>query len=591
MGLLELPTEVLIFIARYAIYGLDNLALACKELHSRLAPLLSAHNELRKKYRHYPNDDSPGTMYDVLAEIAEEPAIADFMFDVNLSAIGHRDLSNPDESCMPRQLSALVSGSPILRTLAADDDELVSRWMREIVRDVNSVDHHSNRDEPNWAVPFLLSLLTNVESLIMPNYWHPKFDTVLAPSHPITQFLQLVIKRANDKSLDNAPLHKLSAIGPNRCFFEEYGGNMESIFPLMSLDSLREVRQEFSIMTDVKCEQLEFGPAGRNLERMKLVNSVLCGDLAGPIFEAMGNLRVFELSYSSFREVGDDFNAQGVINALLRGTYKSLERLVLTAGQVFPNTNTIDCSLRGFKKLKYLELSTIFFVNGIGCLGDGFDDSEMYGTEVEVGEDESEEGDNESCYSNGSAGSGEEVEKTEDESKASDNEYCHSNGSPRSAKEAREPNSGPKDGGSGVPEDQAFDLSNGEVEVRISCDDYDGGSDAEDIIYTGSYTNEKGIWCLVAHLPKSLETFVLHTPAARRNVNCVERMFWWFKERREERLPNLRTIELHVYKKSYWQDELEDCDAQVERLRSLLADTDILSKFEIYDRGPQHEEC
>ncbi|KAM3540502.1 hypothetical protein ARSEF1564_006586 [Beauveria bassiana] len=505
----------------------ESLSLTCKQAYDWAKPLIPRHNEYRRRYRNFSFDFSGlTTISDLLAVIADDPIIATYMVHVELDGRDYSEL-----------------------------------WLEEIVRDLE----YDNREIPfaEFGVPFLATLLVNVETLILPEEWcdHCIITNRDSSGHIVTSLLRLLVTRANDKALKDQPLQKLRAILPARNVDLRVGTVMEQLFPFLALDSLKELHHTFE-----KCAfargRTAFPTLGRNLEIMKLNHYDICGHSAKVLFKDMHKLRVLEMEYSTRDEVmGKGFQADLCMRSVITGTFASLEKLVFTGRELWPDTDVVECSFREFKRLKYLELSTVFFVNGAGSMSP--EDAESF-LEKDASEESSEDEENiadEHVTEDG--GDSEGQEETSDEE---DDKYMNAH----NAKGA-------------IPEG-TIRTPRGFRRVKPLLGDKFHPDDKRKM-----YKSGKGVWRLVSALPESLETLIIHTPAAPRNSACIERMFWRFEQLRAQRLPNIKQIEVHVHKKHPSGERIRGYLRQTRRLENFFADKKILTKFEKLLHGIKEE--
>lgn len=583
MHLLQLPAELLGIIAQDALpYSFENLSLTCKQLYKLAASFLPRHNELRKKYRSVVFGDSGShtTVSALLAEIAAEPIIAAYIVHVDLDNRELREEGDNDDEYMEEmteKLRPLVLGSPHLALLSEEegDGSVAETWLEKIVQDVSHEDMYED-NAAEFSIPFLASLLVNVETLTLPDNWcdssifkgrlEEDEDENEGEKHPVTALLQLLVARANDTRLTDQPLQRLRTIKPTYELIEQNGTHMERLFPFMALDALREVHHYCGSCDNVRASNkgMPFPTLGRHLEVLKLDSYVLDAHSIEVLFAHMQRLRVLELEYSMKDELGYEFVADIFMRRALTATHASLERLVLTAGQVNPDTDVVECSLREFSKLQYLELSTVFLVNGPGAMPSDFTE-EYFDTEVEEESSDEEE----------QAGEDEARQEDEDigEGKGGGNDGEDEDGDAGNHVEGQAP-------GDEDMEDEQDEGDDDDESLKVEPVVLRGGEYHPDD-KTKRYTNGKAVWRLVSVLPASLETLVLHVPAAPRHAACVERMFWRFEELCAERLPRLTTLEVRVRTKTTWDQELEESAEQVARLERFFADKKILTKFEV----------
>lgn len=501
MSLPALPQELLLTIFELSLpYTFEDLALTCKSLYHAAAPLLEKHNRARKRYRNWKFGPSTvGSVVELLCEIAVNPVVARYIVHADLG-----DESVPTDVSDTWPLSALATLIERSEHLAAltsssSDPQLTTHWYQNIV---NFPGYTAWRVGFHYPIAFLLTLLTNVESLALPQGWR-------GPSHfqematraerlcDVATLIQRLIKHANNAELDDQPLQKLRMLYPTRNIDAQIGVNMDTIFPFLGLDSLREAHHESGIHEPSYEQEMSsyYGPHnftfGKNLEVLKLRDYVLNEHGANRVFKDMHRLWSLDFEYSKKSVSIFDWHANDFISTLMDHVGSTLERLVLTAGLINDRTQIIQCSLQRFQVLAHLDIDTVFFVNSKGSMGyiaqGGFEDE---------GEDD--------FY---------EVE---------DDIY-------------------------GLEDD----IYEEEDDVYEEEDDFYESMLGVDI---GGKPNR-----LVDMLPSSLRTLVIRAPATDRDYDCLVRcLFNGFEEEREGRLPLLIDARVHMRVEDFYGHALAD---------------------------------
>lgn len=276
MGILTLPFDVLQEILQLASpYDFEAFVLSCKFIYSTLQPLLQTHNSLRKRYRSvklpkrnvWDDDESvmPYTIPQLLCEIAAQPRIAEY--------IVHLDLANREEldsiiqqsrwadtvcdsiDAVSDSLLELLQQSAYLRQLRASPKQIFACLECITKEKIEMQENH----QLDFCVPFLLSLLPNIESLALSGFWaisnvtkdpevgyddyddEEEGDQARRNNALVRDLVKLLVDRANDEELSDQPLSKLHTLHPTRDIDQQYGDDIVTIFPLLSLKSLRRV--------------------------------------------------------------------------------------------------------------------------------------------------------------------------------------------------------------------------------------------------------------------------------------------------------------------------------------------------------------
>ncbi|GAB0146156.1 hypothetical protein EsHS_00006566 [Epichloe bromicola] len=219
MSLPALPQELLLTIFELSLpYTFEDLALTCKSLYHAAVPLLEKHNRARKRYRNWKFGPSTvESVVELLCEIAVNPVVARYIVHADLE-----DESVPTDVSDTWPLSALATLIDQSEHLAAltpwsSDPQLTTHWYQNIVTFPGST---AWRGPFHYPMAFLLTLLTNVESLALPQGWRgPSHCQQVAPRAErlcdVATLIQRLIKHANDAELDDQPLQKAAHVISN----------------------------------------------------------------------------------------------------------------------------------------------------------------------------------------------------------------------------------------------------------------------------------------------------------------------------------------------------------------------------------------
>jgi hypothetical protein len=453
----------------------------------------------------------------LLGEIAADPLIASYIIHADLGGPTGPDvdpLSDKPLQGISDALAPLVKGSKHLAALS-DAPDFKTTWLRNIVED------NDEWGRPfDYPVAFLLSLLTNVESLVLPGKWHGHSVSTREEEddlyHSVSDLVHLLVTRANDTELIHQPLQKLHTLHPMADVCNQSGTDMECIFPFLALDSLRQVQHELGVYEPGEEGCAQYPTLGKQVEVLKLYDYVMSDNGAAILFKDMHHLRVLELVYCMKDEIGYNFRANGFLFWLKRLVGGHLEELVLTGNQVWPDTELIKTSMRKFKVLSHLVLSMAFFVNS---------------TEGEESEEEDTD-DNTDGEGIGEDNGGEEREHKQD-----------------------------KEDAEGEQEEQ----ENAEDEQEEQEDTQIGEDGDEEEYDTDDDYESDGTWRLVDKLPRSLRTLKILAAAAERDCRFLEKMFDGFDDERGDCLPLLEEVEICMGTRDCWGDELDDFQQYLDR--------------------------
>lgn len=389
MALLKLPNELLSTILDLSRpYALEDLVLTCKHIYSIARPLLARHNELRRKYRHFSfseNGDylpwSGGTdkptrfVPQLLLDIAQDPLIALYIIHADLGVRSFtqeysRDqdddiriaLQQLDDKGNKNKLRKFIRESWFLEAIDADADQ----WLEHILEDV------SGYDEPcDFGLVFLMSLLVNVESLILPGSWssvnaEPRLDRqggVEPYQYQVSQLMQLLVNLANDGTTREWPLKRLRKLHPTCGPDTQFGEEMISIAPFLSLESMREVNHASGTYLCCGGEpswDTMYPAIGPNIESLELLDYAIDDEASKTFFRDMKKLKVFKMEYNMKDEIGTEWKAGNFVHNLMSAVGSQLESLSLKISWIYANEEPVT-DLSGFTALQQLDLDVELF--------------------------------------------------------------------------------------------------------------------------------------------------------------------------------------------------------------------------------------
>ena len=444
--ILSLPNEIQLLILRLLQPDdFESLVLTCKSLHGGVAQsMIERHNHLRKAYRSFkflrlytdevqegfnPIRSVPG----LLAKIAVDSRVADYIVHLDLSwrePLGRSQDQNTVEAAAGA-IRSLVGYSSYIKELDSSP-EFAEQWFEHIVNKQSFL-----YDEVDHPAAFLLSLLPNVQTLILDRKWTEITVDVSEPEDalPVDDFgrrthdlIELVVNRANDTSLGGQSLSKLHTLHPTYGVDQQSGVNTITIIPFLALHSMRRVHHEsgfvevrkretgeqdndgdnasnsnddmddesisesnqlgdedndsqdngsdegagvgrtgYPLLTEYICERYPF--LGKNIEYLELSDYVMQPTACNLVLKDMESLKTLDFQYSMKDEYGYEWDIDGFVGAVMSTVGSHLGTLIMTAGHVDRSSQLIRSPMYGFSVLRHLELSTVFFVNGIGSVG------------------------------------------------------------------------------------------------------------------------------------------------------------------------------------------------------------------------------
>ncbi|CEJ80679.1 hypothetical protein VHEMI00850 [[Torrubiella] hemipterigena] len=294
MSLQKLPFDVLHQIWQLVSpYDFEACAKTCKFLYTTAKPLLPRHNALRKQYRSFRLPErngltgntslEPYTLPQLLCDIAVDPIIAEYILHLDLENRESLNLVYEEESDWEAVVRAkleahsdallqLMCKSPYFAQLNIPESK-IKDWFNCILMESADFEDGQSID---FAAAFLLSLLPNLESLALSRDWlavtvrpdpdgedvyyseeedededEDEINAVLLAKKTaplVRKFIHYMVEQANREDLTGQPLSKLHTLRPIRGVDTQFGDNLVSIFPFLTLKSLRRVFHDFGTL-------------------------------------------------------------------------------------------------------------------------------------------------------------------------------------------------------------------------------------------------------------------------------------------------------------------------------------------------------
>ncbi|KPI44939.1 uncharacterized protein AB675_2375 [Cyphellophora attinorum] len=392
MALLTLPNEALVPILELLHWkDFESFAVSCKSAYTASSPLLARHNAARRQY--YKIVGSPESVLDL---VSQDPYIAPLITHLNLDCwnldnwsddAGEEStlllLSAPSMSI--NTLSTMIDSSEHIKRLADSakwTTHLLTGEKSEAARDAEvDVDTEQAPCDSGFCwTAFLLSLLPNLQTLILPADWLPELQDPTSKGYPdnaeiydrdridcvcfVSEMMLQLVTRAGDATLRGQPLAKLLTLGqrpePDQC-----GVDCTPLLPFLSLPSLRNIYHYAGVMyldNDTGLGSL-YKPIGRNLESTEFCDFAASADSMKAMFGNANNLRVVKIGYRMKDEVCCEYAVRDLVDTLGEAAGHSLEVLSLTLGydfalwEMYPAIRNLD----SFTRLREVEFDTSLF--------------------------------------------------------------------------------------------------------------------------------------------------------------------------------------------------------------------------------------
>ena len=360
MALTRLPPELLEPIIKLSIpESFDSLTVTCKKIYMICAPFIQEYNALRSRFRNFAyHDSSPASptimsASTLIKRIAVEPIAARYIRHADFRHDSpRRHLLPPnflaDSDCR-EDVIRLVADSPYLKQAGLGWKEYLD-WIEEAFNPRSSYDGIPQYSQ--YAAAFLLTLLPNVESLILPRYWESLgatnrlIDSVIYGSRQASSF-------HNSPSLAQVVSSSLCCSSGPREYFDL---NLAS--PFLALPHIRHFNGRSCVAMDSLKNIPSKAPGyrfGETLESITLTSSWV--DTAGMtrLLSNAKRLKSFRYEHST-KSVGRQYWDVGeFIAAIERQVGTHLTELSVSLGDTLHGTPPCKISFRGFPCLRQLE--------------------------------------------------------------------------------------------------------------------------------------------------------------------------------------------------------------------------------------------
>ncbi|KAF2112800.1 hypothetical protein BDV96DRAFT_580377 [Lophiotrema nucula] len=356
MALLGLPDELLALIVSHAIpEGFESLCLACRRLHTLCKPLIKQHNVLRSQFRnfnYYEKIADPSftirTSFELIARIAEEPVVAryiqhaDFKMDLRLP-VGDRLWLMEDNGYRPDTVRDLFASSRYLS--GADWQDYFTKYERDLA---------DNR-YCQAAAAFLLTLLPNVKSVVLPQFWTSDKDT--------EKLLEAIIDHARQPNTTsiNASLSLLNTLKTSISLVTRQGFVLDKITPLLALPRIRSFHGPSSVShigarePSSPCQSLP-PSVGETMEIAHLLSSNLDGPAMEHFLRCTPRLKTLVYSHSS-KQLSPPWDICALVTAIVKEVGSHLEELSITTHDFTGKIALGTATMRDFARLQKLEIS------------------------------------------------------------------------------------------------------------------------------------------------------------------------------------------------------------------------------------------
>lgn len=351
MALLDLPDELLALIVAHTIpKGFESLCLTCHKLHTLCKPSIRQHNELRSHFRifnYFAKDRYPSftirTSFELIARIAEEPVVAryiehaDFKVDTRIP-VGRASWRMERYGYRPETVRDLFASSRYLSSTKWQD------YFEMYERDLKD----SRYCQASAA--FLLTLLPNVKTVILPKYWVHDTQT--------ERLLEAIVHHARQSSAtsNKASLSSVTTLKTS----SRQGLLLNKITPLLALPRIQKLYAPTSIShtgapeRSSPCQSLS-PSLSSTLEVAYLCGSNVDGPGMKHFLRCTPRLRTLVYSHSD-KHLSRTWDICELVTTIGEEAGSHLEELSITKDDFSGKIALNRANMRGFTCLHKLEI-------------------------------------------------------------------------------------------------------------------------------------------------------------------------------------------------------------------------------------------
>ncbi|KAL6716116.1 hypothetical protein ACLMJK_005682 [Lecanora helva] len=365
MALTKLPPELLESIIIHAVpEGFESLAVTCKRIHALCIPFFEHHNVLNSRFRHFVYGEGQFeepfrtivTAGELIRRIAAEPVIARYIRSADLRLDSPRSYIFPhyfireSEDCQ-EDVQQLFASCAYLKRAGLDWED----YLEKIEDEFDNIVYRRPRYS-QYAAAFLLTLLPNVEKLILPRYWRKLDDT----EKLVDAIRQTAEESSSHMSCNRSSLARVTRFEHAASLVPQDHFNLDLTKPFLALPRVRSFRGP----SCVACNEMNTTSKtlsyvfGQTLESISFEFCCLDEKAIAKFLKDTSRLRTFRYSHSTKTCIGPQpWDICTFIAAVERRVGSQLEELSLSVRDPAVSVAPGNTSLRnGFPHLRQLEI-------------------------------------------------------------------------------------------------------------------------------------------------------------------------------------------------------------------------------------------
>lgn len=380
MMLTQLPVELLDKIVKRTLpEGFESMALTCKRIYERCTPFMDRHRELRSRFQTFEYYLRPRGSYvnlisacDMITLIAAEPEVAPYIrtatFQIDSQSLTRQLLQNRGQ---PKSVPSIEDGGPVVELFAN------STYLKEANLDWKEYyttfeeDVRESRYSQHGAA-FLLTLLPNIEKLIIPRSWKPNDAT--------DKLLDAVVNKAKLSKSSLAAVTRFEGgemLNPSDRF------DLRWASPFLALPKMRSFRGPSCLALEGIPGSVAFGDLNYIAEALQAAHLVSCciDDFGiADFLKHTPSLKTLRYWHSTKNAApNQDWDICKFVEAVERETGRHLVQLSVTIREFHGSIVPGKASILGFQRLQTLEIPLeLVMCNIAAAAGDTTNPSEPF---------------------------------------------------------------------------------------------------------------------------------------------------------------------------------------------------------------------
>lgn len=377
----QLPVELVDNIVKHTLPdGFESMSMTCKRIYERCTPFFDRHRELRSRFHNFQYYLRPSSKYgnlvsacDMIKLIAAEPDVAPYIqtatFQTDSRFLSRQFLQNREHTTVPSiedggSVVELFSNSAYLKEAELDWKEYYTAFEEDI----------RERRYSQHGAAFLLTLLPNIEKLIIPRIWKPNKAT--------DKLLAAIVSKAKKS---NSSLSSVTRFEGGEMLNPSDRFDLTWACPFLSLPKMRSFRGPSCLAIEavprsVPFRYLQSRYTAEVLEAAHLVSCCIDHSSIAIFLQHTPSLKTLRYWHSTKMGVwNQDWDVCKFVEGVEREVGSHLVQLSITIhdfhGSILPG----KASIRGFQRLETLEIPLELVMCNIATAGDSTDSCAAFG--------------------------------------------------------------------------------------------------------------------------------------------------------------------------------------------------------------------